>query len=112
MKWHIRYLKEVTEDFSNLDGSRKISVRKAINKTLLNPLPRSEGGYGISLGHKGRNDLTNFLEIKLRGAGLRVIYKLIHTETEMLVVVIGMREDESVYDIAQQRIEKHNLNEF
>ena len=48
----------------------------------------------------------------MRGAGIRVIYKLIRTETEMLVVVIGMREDEDVYEVAQQRIEKHNLNEF
>ena len=112
MKWKLNYLPEVKKDFDSLDGNQKIFVRKAIEKTQQNPLPRSEGGYGISLGHKGTYNLTNYLEIKLRGAGIRVIYKLIRTETEMLVVVIGMREDEDVYEVAQQRIEKHNLNDF
>lgn len=109
MIWRIAYLDEVTEDFDRLDGSQRILVRKAINRTLKNPLPRSEGGYGIELGRKGNTDLTNFLEIKLRGAGLRAIYKLIRTETEMLVVIIGARKDEEVYDEAKKRIDKHGL---
>lgn len=109
MSWSIKYLDEVKEDFNNLDGSQKISVRKAIKKTLLNPLPRSEGGYGIPLGKKGNVDLTNFLEIKLQGSGIRVVYKLIRTETEMLIIVVGMREDEEVYGTAQKRIDIYGL---
>ena len=50
-----------------------------------------------------------FLKIKLKSAGIRVVYKLIKTETEMLVVVIGARADDEVYDTAQHRAEKHNL---
>ena len=33
--------------------------------------------------------MAGFLKIKLRDAGIRVVYKLIRTETEMLVIVIG-----------------------
>ena len=109
MNWHIGYLDEVADDFNKLDGSQRIRVRKAINKTLKNPLPRSEGGYGIELGNKGGVNLTNCLEIKLRGEGLRVIYKLIRTETEMLIVIIGAREDEKVYDDADERITQYRL---
>ena len=109
MSWHIRYLEEVEKDFKELDGSQAIRVRKAINRTLQNPLPRSEGGYGIELGSKGGVNLTNCLEIKLRGEGLRAIYKLIHTETEMLIIIIGVREDEKVYDEADSRIKLHRL---
>ena len=109
MNWNIRYLDEVEDDFRKLDGSQRIRVRKAIKRTLTNPLPRSQGGYGIELGSKGGVNLTNCLEIKLRGEGLRAIYKLIHTETEMLVIIVGVREDEKVYNDAQERITQHRI---
>lgn len=72
MSWKLRFLPEVRKDFRKLDGSQKQHVSKAIDRTLINPLPHSEGGYGIELGHKGGINLTNCLEIKLRGEGLRV----------------------------------------
>ena len=111
MRWKVDYLPEVPGDFSKLDGSQQKYVRKSIKKTLQNPLSKDEGGYGIPLGHKGNVDLTNFLEIKLRGAGIRVIYKLVRTETEMLIIVIGMREDEDVFNIAGKRAERYNLRD-
>ena len=109
MNWKLRFLPEVKKDFRKLDGSQKQRVSKAIDRTLQNPLPRSEGGYGIELGHKGGINLAKCLEIKLRGEGLRVIYKLIHTETEMLVIIVGVREDEKVYNDAQERITQHRI---
>ena len=109
MTWGIRYLDEVDDDLAKLDGSQRLRVRKAIDRTLKNPLPRSEGGYGIELGHKGGINLTNCMEIKLRGEGLRVIYKLIQTATEMLVIIVGVREDEKVYDKADERITRYGL---
>lgn len=109
MIWTTRLLPEAEDDFDELDGSQKKVVQKAIKKTEQNPLPRNEGGYGIPLGNKRGVDLTNFFEIKLRGAGLRVIYKLIRTEAEMLVVIIGVREGEEIYGEAQERIDKYGL---
>lgn len=109
MNWHIKYLEEVEKDFRKLDASQVIRVRKAINRTLQNPLARSQGGHGIELGNKGGVNLTNCLEIKLRGEGLRAIYKLIHTKTEMLVIIVGVREDEKVYNEADARIKLHRL---
>ncbi|MBQ6773000.1 MAG: type II toxin-antitoxin system RelE/ParE family toxin [Synergistaceae bacterium] len=109
MNWRIRYLKEVERDLDKLDGSQVIRVRKAIAKTQQNPLPRSKGGYGIELGNKGNVNLTGYLEIKLRGEGLRVIYKLVQTKTEMLIIIIGAREGEEVYDDADERIKLYRL---
>ena len=109
MNWDLEFLPEARKDLRKLDGSQRQHVIKAINKILQNPLPRSEGGYGIELGNKGGVNLTNCLEIKLRGEGLRVIYKLIRTETEMLIVIIGAREDEKVYDDADERITRYRL---
>lgn len=109
MSWNVKYLPEALDDFRKLDGSQKILVRKAIQKVCQNLLPETEGGYGKLLGNKSSTNLTGFLKIKLRGAGLRIVYQLIRQGDYMLVIVIGVREDEEVYEIAQKRISKHNL---
>ena len=49
------------------------------------------------------------MEIKLLGEGLRAIYKLIHTRTEMLIIIIDVREGEDVYDVAEERIIRYGL---
>lgn len=109
MIWTVVYLPEAEKDFRQLSKTQIIHVRKAINKVSQNPLPQSEGGYGKPLGHKHGINLTGYLKIKLRNDGIRVVYRLIRTKTQMLIVVIGLREDEEVYEIAQKRTEKRKL---
>lgn len=109
MKWTLKFLPEVRRDMRKLDGSQSRKVAKAIDKVQKNPLPRSEGGYGIELGNKGGVNLTGCCEIKLRGEGIRAIYKLMYTETDMIIIVIGAREDEEVYDLADERIKKYRI---
>ena len=109
MNWKLVHLPEAAKDLKNLAGNQRLLVVKALDKVLENPLPVSEGGYGKPLGNKQENDLAGFLKIKLKSAGIRVVYKLIRTESEMLVVVIGARADDEVYDTAQHRIKKNKL---
>lgn len=109
MNWKLVYLPEAAKDLKNLAGNQRLMVIKAIGKVLQNPLPVTEGGYGKPLGNKQGSDLTGFLKIKLRDAGIRVVYKLIRTETEMLVIVIGARADDEVYEAAQYRAKKNHL---
>ena len=109
MIWNVKYLPEAEKDIRSLARNQQMTVRKAIEKVKTNPLPQSEGGYGKPLGNKRGANLTNFLKIKLRGEGIRVVYKLIRVEGKMLVVVVGIREDEEVYDIAQQRKTRYGL---
>jgi mRNA interferase RelE/StbE len=104
MSWKVIFLPEARAEINNLDGSPKDAVYKAIKKVQQNPLPRNEGGYGFPLGNKAGLNLVNCFKIKLRGSGIRVVYKLIRTETEMLIVVVGAREDNEVYEIAEKRI--------
>jgi mRNA interferase RelE/StbE len=111
MSWTLAYLPEAEKDLKALDGNQRILVQKAIKKVQQNPLPAEENGYGKPLGNQNGNNLTGFLKIKLRAAGLRVVYKLQRTESSMLVIVIGVRADEEVYDIAQKRAIKHDLTD-
>lgn len=109
MSWEVKYLPEAERDIMRLARSRQVVVQKAIDKVKANPLPQNEGGFGKPLGHKQGINLTSFLKIKLRGEGIRIVYKLLRTETSMLVVVVGVREDEEVYELAQKRRDKYDL---
>lgn len=109
MSWQVLYLPEAEKDLRALARNQQLIVRKAIDKVKENPLPQSEGGYGKLLGSKQGVNLTGFLKIKLRGEGLRIVYQLIRKNGQMLVAVIGVREDEEVYQIARKRKERHQL---
>ena len=99
MNWTLKFLPEAQKDFEQLAGNQKLLVAKALDK----------GGYGKPLGSKSGTDLSGLLKIKLRDAGLRIVYKLVRTETSMLVIVIGARADDAVYKIAEKRAHKHEL---
>lgn len=109
MNWRVEYLPEAVDDLRRLDGSQRLMARKAIQKVSRNPLPMDEGGYGKPLGNKGSTNLAGFLKIKLRNVGLRIVYQVIREECGMLVIVIGARSDDEVYEEAQHRIIRHEL---
>ena len=109
MSWEVEYLPEANQDLKNLDGSQRLLVLKAIKKVQQNPISIYEGGYGKPLGNKNGSDLSGFLKVKLKSAGLRVVYKVVRQDDKMLNIVIGARADEEVYGIAQKRILDNNL---
>ena len=53
---------------------------------------------------KANSKLAGCLKIKLKAAGIRVVYKLVEIDGVMVIIVIGARADNEVYDIAQKRI--------
>ena len=108
MNWQVEYLPEAHDDLRRLDGSQRLLVRKAIQKVSQNPLPAEEGGYGKPLGNKGATNLSGYLKIKLKSSGLRIVYKVIRDESEMLVIIIGARADDEVYEEAQRRIDRND----
>ena len=103
--WKTEYHPEAARELKELDGSQRKVVLKAIAKVSENPLPYTDGGYGKPLGNKSGNNLTGLLKIKLKGSGLRVVYKLQKAEPDsiMRIIVVSVREDNEVYDIAAKR---------
>lgn len=106
MSFRIDYTDEAKADIKTLDGSQRKQVLKAMSKVSTNPLPFNEGGYGKPLGNKNGNNLTGYLKIKLRQLGIRVVYKIIREQDIMRVIVVSVREDNAVYQIAVDRINK------
>ena len=103
-KWSVAYTKAAAKDIRRLREPIVSHVRLAIDKVSENPLPFTEGGYGKPLGNKRNHNLTGLFKVKLRGDGVRVVYRLERTEREMIVIVVSVRDDNTVYDEAAKRI--------
>jgi len=101
--WDVRYTKEAVNDRTALNTSARNQVDKAIRKVSQNPLPKSEGGYGTPLGSKRGNNLTGLYRIKLQKLGIRIVYKIIRENKIMKIIVIALRADDEVYEIAAKR---------
>jgi len=104
MPWAITYHKAAIKDVEKLDGSCKAQIVKAIQKVSQNPLPFTEGGYGKPLGNKENTKLTGCFKIKLTKLGLRIVYRIVRTKQEMNIIVISVRSDNEVYELAERRI--------
>ncbi|MEN3003812.1 type II toxin-antitoxin system RelE/ParE family toxin [Dehalobacterium formicoaceticum] len=87
-----------------MDNTQRVQVLKAIEKVSTNPLPANEGGLGKPLGSHSGNNLTGYLKIKLLKLGLRVIYKVVREGNIMRIIVISVRDDETVYNMARERM--------
>jgi len=104
MEWKVEYTRDALNDLRNLDKTQQMQVVKAIKKTAENPLPNAEGGYGKSLGNHISSKLSGYMKIKLLTLGLRIIYGIVRKDNIMRIIIISVRDDESVYKIAQTRI--------
>lgn len=109
MTWDIVFLPEADRDLDELSHVQRAMVRKAIERVAQNPLSQQEGGYRKPLGNRRGQNLTSLLKIKLRDAGIRIVYKVVKTDSRMLIIVIGAREDEEVYRSAYARRVKYGL---
>ena len=101
--WQIEYIKAAERDLLALDRSQQLQVLKAIEKVSANPLPINEGGLGKPLGSHSGNNLTGYLKIKLLKLGLRVVYQVVREGSVMKIIVISVRDDETVYKLARDR---------
>lgn len=103
-KWKVLYTKAAAKDIKRLREPIISHVRAAVDKVSESPLPFTEGGYGKPLGNKRNHNLTGLLKVKLRGDGIRIVYRLERTEREMIVIVVSVRDDNAVYEEAARRI--------
>ncbi len=107
VKYAVEYMPQAIDDLTKLDNSVRVRVISGIEKASYNPLPKAEGGYGKPLGNKQGRNLTNLLEVKFRGMGIRAVYKLVRMDKIMKIVVVSVREDEIVFKEALKRANKY-----
>ena len=84
------------DDYDKLDGSQKVFVDKALNRIKLR---------GMDAGQPLHGALAQCNKLKNKKMGLRVIFREVQGKFEVIqVVVIGKRDKETVYKIAENRI--------
>jgi len=102
MNYEIKFIPSAQKDFEKLDGRRKILVAKQIKKLENNPYA------GQHLGHKAGINLTGYYKLYVDRKKIRIVYTVIEEEIFVKIIVIGEREDFSVYREAAKRISQEN----
>ena len=93
----LQFDKDALVEFRRLEPSAKSAFRKKLKKLVFlqeKPTPKN-ALYGFPAG---------YYKIKLRKAGLRLIYKYDGDMLIILVIAVGKRERSIVYDVAKSRV--------
>lgn len=93
MSFELGFLEEALKEWRKLDGHTREQFKSKLAERLQAPrVPSAK----LS-GHPNR------YKIKLRAVGYRLVYEVRDKELIVVVVAVGKRERNAVYDSAQQR---------
>lgn len=93
MTYKLEFLEEALAEWNKLNLSIKQPLKKKLEKVLDNPrVPKNK----LS-GHSNR------YKIKLRSIGYRLVSEVIDDEVVVLVIAVGKRENDAVYQAADLR---------
>jgi mRNA interferase RelE/StbE len=90
LEFHVLALKE----WQKLDNSVRVQFKKQLEKRVIYPRVASA---------KLSGDLDNFYKIKLKAVGYRLVYEVIDHRLIILIVAIGKRNQDLVYQKATKR---------
>lgn len=76
----------------------KLKLIEKIEHIATNPIDKSKGGYGEAL----KGSLKGLHKLRF-SRDYRVVYQIIQDENLMKVIVVGLRQNNSVYETAKKR---------
>ncbi len=91
----LEFLSDALDDWNALDGSIKLTFKKLLAKRLENPHIPGDALHG---------ELRGFYKVKLRKQGYRLIYTVEDKVLIVIVVAVGKRENDKVYEAATARV--------
>lgn len=94
MTYEIEFYEDAFEEWRRLDACIRDQFKKKLAKLVEDP-------------HRPANRLRGLegcYKIKLRAAGVRLVYKVEDGELVILVVAVGKRDKNAVYDAARERL--------
>lgn len=93
MSYSLAFKEEAWKEWGKLDRNVRDQFKKKLEERLLNPrVPTAK--------LSGHNDR---FKIKLRGVGYRLVYEVRDSELIVVVVAVGKRERNAVYNAAARR---------
>jgi mRNA interferase RelE/StbE len=95
MTWTVDYHPEVQADLDDLGHAEARKALKAIDK-------RIKHGEPDKAGKPLRKDLAGCRRI--RTGDIRIVYKVFEQEIQILIIAVGPRRNDEVYDAAGDRV--------
>jgi mRNA interferase RelE/StbE len=96
MTYKLIFIKKSQKEWKKLDAAIREQFKKKLAKRLENP----------RVPHDKLSGFQNVYKIKLRSSGFRVAYEVVDEKVIVIVLSVGKREDNAVYDEIGKRIEK------
>ncbi len=93
MTYNLEFVSEALKEWQALDSTVQKQFKKKLAERLKHPVVPASRLFGT----------TNRYKIKLRQSGFRLVYEVIDAEVVVLVVAVGKRERNKVYQAAAKR---------
>jgi len=96
MIYKLIFIKKSEKEWKKLDFSIREQFKKKLKKRLENP----------HVEHDKLSSFSNVYKIKLRSSGFRLAYEVVDEKVIVVVLSVGKREDNAVYDKIVKRMDK------
>ena len=94
MSYKLEFLSDAWKEWEKLDATLKAQFKKKLLERLENPHVESAR----------LSNMVNCYKIKLRRAGYRLVYQVEEENLIVLIIAIGKRDHNKVYDSAAKRL--------
>ena len=92
-KYDLKFLPTALKEWKKLDSSIQSQLKKKLKERLQNPHVPASRLHGFE----------NHYKIKLRASGYRLVYEIIESKIVVLVIAVGKRDKNLVYQKAAKR---------
>ena len=96
MSYSLEFKPKALKEWKKLDHSIKLQFHKKLGERLIAP----------RVPHSKLSAYKNVYKIKLRSSGFRLAYEVIDEKIVVMVLSVGKREDNAVYDEIAKRMGK------
>lgn len=93
MSYELEFLPSALKEWQKLDNSIKVQFKKKLSERLENPKVTKDKLRGYE----------DVYKIKLRDVGYRLAYQVKDDEIVVLVLVVGKRENNEVYEMPKDK---------
>lgn len=93
MTYKLKFLPVALKEWKKLDPSIRVQLKKKLEEIIQNPkIPANR-----------LRQFENHYKIKLKSSGYRLVYEVIDNEIVVVVIAIGKRDGNKVYEVAKLR---------
>ncbi len=94
MSYSLEFKASALKEWHKLDHSIKEQFKKRLDERLQNPRIESAKLSGM----------PDCYKIKLRSSGFRLVYQVFDDRVVIVVVAVGKRENNAIYELSKHRI--------